>query len=265
MLRPLCIALLGLLLTWRALAEDAFSIGGDADFPPSSWSYRDQLHGVGPTLVRAALQERGLESRVDPRLPWQRALLMLQQGELDILTSVYRTPEREAVLRFVPEPYLDDRIEVWITRQPQPAVSALDQLRGKRGLMIIGYSGGQQFDRWAQQQPLSIQRVSSIAQCFAMLRAGRADYLIYSRQVGEAWVKRLGYEQQFSTLAEAVAIEPLFIAVSPKPEHAWLVDYLGQKIRQYKRSGRLDGWLQQELARFRQQGEDEPLDPAPTR
>lgn len=246
----LLLALL-LLLALPAVGEPLITLTGDSDYPPSSWFHEGRLYGVAARLVETALAERQRTVDRFAEVPWQRALMMIKHGEADIIASLYHTKAREATLIYVPTPYMDDTLVLWVRAGAEFPFRRLADLRGKRGVMIIGYSAGAAFDAYADQ--LDIERLSDIELSLRMLANGRADYLVYSWEVGRVLVAAQGYAGRLTRLQRPLAVEPLYLGISRRSELAGLVDFLDARVRRYRADGRIAAWIQSETARYQRQ------------
>ena len=64
------------------------------------------LSGIDVEIVQALAAQLG--ARVEPiRCTWARCLELMKAGEADLLSSVYKKPEREAFMAYLDAPYLD--------------------------------------------------------------------------------------------------------------------------------------------------------------
>ena len=70
------------------------SVGWDPDEP---WMFKDNetLKGIDVDIVKAVLGSIGCTPTFK-NLPWERQLLYLESGELDMVTNASKQPEREA-------------------------------------------------------------------------------------------------------------------------------------------------------------------------
>lgn len=111
----LCFGLAGWALWLFAACAPLHAEGGGVRLLTASiqpYSHDDPKQpGVVIELVRAALDEAGLQVRAD-FLPWARAQLMVQRmGGRVLITPLTRTPEREALYTWV-APVLEDSMEL---------------------------------------------------------------------------------------------------------------------------------------------------------
>ncbi|WP_168224647.1 substrate-binding periplasmic protein [Rhodoferax aquaticus] len=70
-------------------------VRGDEDYPPFEMVVGHKLRGVHVEMVEAAARSMGLRVKWQS-LPWKRALRMVELGQVDGVTYIGRTPEREA-------------------------------------------------------------------------------------------------------------------------------------------------------------------------
>ena len=74
-----------------------FMIGADSD--------EAELSGIDVTIVRELARRLKL-TLVIVKAPWARALNLMETGKADLLSSAFRTPEREAFMDYFAEPFL---------------------------------------------------------------------------------------------------------------------------------------------------------------
>ena len=106
-------------------------VGVQSDYAP--FSYVDgngHAAGYSNELFALAASKVGLRYRFATALPWERLLRQARGGEVDVLTCLWKTPDRERFLDFVPPPYLHHGLG-WAVRIADPAPPNDDNTRGK--------------------------------------------------------------------------------------------------------------------------------------
>jgi PAS domain S-box-containing protein len=96
-------------------------VGVQSDYAP--FSYLDgngQAAGYSNELFALAAAKVGLRYRFAAGQPWDGLLRQAHGGQVDVLTCLWKTPERERFLRFVPPPYLHHGLG-WAVRIADPA------------------------------------------------------------------------------------------------------------------------------------------------
>jgi len=150
------------------------------------------------------------------RCPWARCLAMMQAGEADLLSSVWKRPERKAYLRYFDTPFLDQLpITFYFKKGSGRVVDKYEDLYHLNSIGVLRGAG--YFERFDQDVKLKKQEVTSQDQLFPMLVNDRfeamAGYVPTEnyRMVVEGYagkIERARYE-----FAENV---PVYMAISKK-------------------------------------------------
>lgn len=163
-----------------------------------------QLTGVRLTLTLEALRRMGCRAVVTD-LPWQRAVAMLSQGELDVLPAMHRTPEREAFARFSGR-LTPARFRVFVRpglQQPPADLAALHRAGLRMGLQA-GVTYGEALETLLADKGFAarVERVASRPSLWRMLARGRVDAVL-AEDFSAVWeLEQLGLlgEAQATTL-----------------------------------------------------------------
>lgn len=121
------------------LAEHTvIKVGMDPDYAPYEWTDKDGNH-IGMVVDYMHRLERilGLHFEVVQDKSWSQLLEMAKNRELDMLTSIVKTPERSQYLTFS-EPYRDTPTII-IDNGKGTFIGSLKQLSGKRVSVEKGY------------------------------------------------------------------------------------------------------------------------------
>jgi polar amino acid transport system substrate-binding protein len=131
------------------------------------------LSGVDVEIVQALAARLGVP--VEPiRCTWTRCLELMQAGEADLLSSVYKKPDREAYLHYLDDPYLDQLPIAFYYLKGKPY--RIEKYEDIYTLPSIGVlRDGSYFERFDQDAAVNKVAVSSQDQLFPMLRLGRVE------------------------------------------------------------------------------------------
>lgn len=207
------------------------------EWAPYNYQENGQLTGISTEIVQAIMALTGDEFEVH-LLPGMRATLTLHTRPHTILYSMFRTPERERLYKWV-GPIVEDSIYPYQLATATPPVNTLEQLlRAPRittrhaGLLpeMLGGLGVGNLDKSA----------SSSRQLYRMLLAGRTGIIIGDTDAGVAHYSRQ-LDIAPGTLRR-IPIEllraPLYIAFSRDSDDA-LVASWAAALAQLRRSGEL--------------------------
>ena len=214
-------------------------------YPPYGWSedqhsYRGASIDLLPLLIPGHIK---LQAVV---YPWKRAQQMAQEGRIDLLLSLRKTPEREAYLLFSHQPIFANPIAIFRLKGKQASVADWQTLVGLRGGVSRGDSFGKKFDLFLQQK-LTVEEAGSMQENFEKLRRGRIDYFVSGQYAGNYYLREHGLEHEIVALQPPVTDESIHIGFSRLSPCQALEPYVSQRLAELERSGYiqrlLDGYL----------------------
>lgn len=176
------------MLTRRRCCEIAWSLGAAGTLALPKPARAETLKAVGSQFARIFEGAEGQAPRglaVDllnqlfggavqfEWLPWPRALLMVEQGEADLLIGPYRTPERETRLLFSVRAFYQDAM-VWYARRGEETrwSGSFDSLAQTPVAAVRGWAYGSRFERMrpSLSQLTLVQNVEAGLQMLAKRR-----------------------------------------------------------------------------------------------
>ena len=122
------------------LAEHpVLKLGYDIDWPPIEQIDKNGRYvGLAPDFFSIMAQRLGIA--IEPVAPtnWASMLSLAKKGELDLMSAVVQTPQRDEFLDFT-NPYLTFPMVV-VTREEVTYISDMSDLNGKRVGVVSGYA-----------------------------------------------------------------------------------------------------------------------------
>ncbi|MEO4046212.1 transporter substrate-binding domain-containing protein [Pseudomonas sp. CAU 1711] len=238
MLRVLLLAVLSSIIPPLS-AEQVVRVG-TGDWRP----YVDQGRadaGALARLVDAVFAEAGY--RVEFSFyPWDRNVLMLQQGALDAIMPYSCTPARQDYAA-CSEPLVSGEIVLFHRKDRTFDWESLQDLRGLRIATTLGYSYGPQFDRAVQDGALQIEQSSKEETAFRLLELGRVDLHPQDRAVGYALLHSLFSPEQRLAITHHpryLNTEPLRLLFRKDDPHARaLLQQFNARLAEFARRGEL--------------------------
>jgi len=114
---------------------------------PAETAVGGRLGGLWVDTVQTVLAELGQPHEPLRLTPWNRLLRMAEEGGVDGLFGITRSPERERYLRFADEPLLADPWLVWIRNEDADriAYTTPEDLAGHGVGLVTGYNYGEDF------------------------------------------------------------------------------------------------------------------------
>lgn len=169
------------------------------------------FRGIDIELVAALERVLGVEIRIE-RHPWARALEMMRAGQVDFLTGVARTAEREQFMHYVDVSYCAVRPRFYTQKGKGKEILSYEHLYGK----TIGHSlNSAYFEPFNSDSKLDKQGLSTETQLLQVLALNRLDIIIGTDPNLSYDVARLN----LSEVVEPTAYQPdqrtdLYIAIS---------------------------------------------------
>ncbi|WP_262689867.1 substrate-binding periplasmic protein [Kordiimonas aestuarii] len=157
---------------------------GPESYVPFVWFRKsdEQVLGAGVEIARRALAEHNISLKTERTFAWNRTLARARAGEIDILVALYKTDEREKTMEFI-GPYANERTLVLTRAALDLDVRSLDDLKGLYGGAAQGDSRGDALEADMRSE-LNLIRAPHVRLLFAMLIAGRLDYMLLGESAG---------------------------------------------------------------------------------
>ncbi len=160
----------------------------DPSYPPFEWLDEDGAHGINVDFLERMSRNLGFEYEVVRYDSWGEVLEAKQRGEVDLLGSLARNPERETYLDFI-GPYA--RVgEVFYVRSDSPFMSEADLVGAQIGV-ISGYAAS----TWlAENRPeLTLVEVADMEEGLSRLSVGELDAFFENIPVGGYVIRELAF------------------------------------------------------------------------
>lgn len=220
-----CLVLCLLLPT--AWGAEKLRVGVYQNSPKVAYS-SGKAEGIFVDLLQGVAQQEGWELEFVPGT-WAEGLQRLDQGEIDLMPDVARTPEREDRYAFHQEPVLSSWNQVY-TRKGSPIRSILD-MQGQRVAVLGGSVQERQLEEMARSFSLQVQWVvrADYDAAFDAVVRGEADAVVTNRFFGVRNAARHGLQDT------AIIFSPsqLFFAAALRGNPA-VLQALDRHLRAYK-------------------------------
>jgi len=128
-----------------ATKENPIIISGHYDWKPVMWQEGSEIVGIGPDVVKDVFNDIGIKSNSPYVGSWEQVQQKAKMGDIDIIVALYKTEERGEYLYFS-DPYIVDPISVFVKEDNEFDPQAKEDLLGKKGIVTVGDSYGQQID-----------------------------------------------------------------------------------------------------------------------
>ncbi len=119
-------------------SQPTLRFGYDYDWAPIESANADgTVAGLSISYLEHIKGVLGLDIVPMPPVPWKQMLKLAEAGEIDVMSAVARTPEREKYLDFT-EPYLTFPVVV-VTRKEVAYIASMQQLDGRSVAVVENY------------------------------------------------------------------------------------------------------------------------------
>ena len=240
------------LLLWFPVLASAENkiIFADSPYPPyvlGDASDKQPKGGTAVDLVNqlfAELPEYQAEFRL---LPWKRVLRELEIGNVDAVTMVARTPEREAFLDFS-SALVEYQLALFYSATAFPEGfewQRLEDLSDYRIGVVEGYlSDSKLREMVSDGAPLNVIPVPGTEkQIFGMLLKGRVDIICFKLESGRTLLRQLHWSKDIIPHPRAIYHGSYHLGFSKVKQHGAMIQKLDQVIDKWRESGKLDAIL----------------------
>lgn len=150
-----------------------------------------RFHGISMDYLKQLGELIGIRFEVAEGITWQEAIAAVESGELDLLPSMARTPEREARYAFT-DPYLSMPINIF-TGGEVTYIGGLEALNEKRVAVVDGYA----IHEWLRLNHPEIKLVpaKSNPAALKMLAAGEVDAFVGNVVTTSYYISKLRLNQ----------------------------------------------------------------------
>ena len=120
-------------------AHPVLKLGYDIDWPPiEKWTKDEGLVGLSADFFSIIAQRLGITIEPATPMDWVSMLGLAKKGELDLMSAVVQTPQRDEFLDFT-QPYLAFPMVI-VTREEVTYIGEMNELNGKKVGVVAGYA-----------------------------------------------------------------------------------------------------------------------------
>jgi len=220
------------------------------NYPPYGWAVGEQLFlGASLELLSMVLPPRVIAKPLV--VPWKRALALAEQGRVDLLLSLRKTPERAIYLDFTEHRAFSNPIVVFVRRDRAFPLVDWKDLKGRRGGVSLGDTFGNGFDAYWRSQ-LQVEEAGSLEENFKKLLAGRIDYFVSGLYTGKSYLVRQGLTETVIPLGRPVSNQDIYFAFSRKFICPSLKAYMERRLAELDRKGIPERLLEKHMKYYSQ-------------
>ena len=172
---------------WLATLPVPVRRGADPAWPPFEFRDKQGVYaGMCQDYTNIIVERLHLQLKLVPGLDWNEVLDGIRKKELDIISCISMTPERETYLAFT-KPFITSP-QVIFTREDYPYISGLKGLQGKSVAAVKGYSIT---DILARDYPeLKLVLMDNTLEALRAVTVGQADAFVDTLAVGIYYIRK---------------------------------------------------------------------------
>jgi polar amino acid transport system substrate-binding protein len=202
------------------------------DWAPYIYEEQGALRGLDYEATEVVLQRLGIKVEWQ-LLPWKRCLVALEQGHVDAILDVFRTPEREASIIYPDEPMSQiEFVLFYANARPYP-YRHLQDLQGLK----VGVSAGYWYaNRGFRESDLFTREPApSHSANFGKLLRDRVDLVINDRRGGNFLIQQLGIHGGVSHHPQVISRDQLYLGLRRMAGAQELAQRFSSELRRFKR------------------------------
>ncbi len=222
-------------------AQDTLLVFSDGNSKPYTWEERNQIVGPIVDLITSVFNDLGIPVKT-VILPWPRAIFMMQTGDIDVILTMFYTPERAEFMMYS-VPYAQVYSSIFVKKGREFHYSKWEDLIGRLGLVSLDDSHGAEFDKYAKDH-LKFYYVGSLAQIFKMLDLERGDYTIQPKISTLIVIAQMGYQDKIVPLNVPVSTQNTHITFSKKSPFLKYLPKVNQRIQEMQDNGTIEKMIE---------------------
>ncbi len=245
------VALLMALAAPMAHAEcSRLVVSADPAYPPLQWYDGKTLQGASIEIAKRVLDELQIPYEIRFVGPFPRVIKMAERGEIDMIATLKKTPEREAFLLFPKTSALANPIVIFQARGHLFEFHDRNDLIGRQGGITRGNQFGDGLDEFISSK-LRVEEANSPESNFDKLALGRIDYFATGLYTGLALLMKRGDEKNFLPKSPYLTDTPNYLVLTRQGRCADKLAQVDAKMAELKKNGIFDLLISNSLARWK--------------
>lgn len=205
------------------------------NYPPYQIAKTETVEGFSTRIVQTILQEMDVEIKSLEIFPWKRALLLIEQGQVDALFSANYTEDRAVYAAYPSEPLVQTPWVIWARTEDTTEYDSLDDLNDGTVGVVRGYSYTTEL--WNHLKARNnYEEATDDDTNFRKLAAGRIRYVVAELGNGYQIINDLHLKQIAPITAHPVKIDGLYIIFNKRTVPQSLVDTFSRKLKKFRQT-----------------------------
>ena len=185
-------------------------VHNERNFEPYSFFENGKPQGHSVDFIRLLAQRAGMEVEFVSDHSWNEYLEMLRAGQIDVMTNIVLSPEREAYMYFT-TPYLRLAQGIY-RREGAPSVTTVEELKSR---VLALPEGFYIHDKLSRQGGFTIQPTQDSLEALMRVSTGAADITIEIMSVAEHLLQKYAVPSVAgSNPHQVIATEPLSLRLA---------------------------------------------------
>ena len=204
-----------------------------------------QAEGILVTLTREAFERAG--HKVSFRhLPFKRAFTEVKLGKVTAMSSLFRTPEREAKIQYPDTPLIEYQM-VFIALKDYQRVfeNDLSFLQSQRLSLLSGSSYTKRLYDAIDQHQARLEKVKDFDAAARMLLLGRVDVIAVELYSGLEAIRKLQREPDIKILPPPFASIPVYLGYTRERDMTLLMAEVERSFQEMRADGTFNRLLSQ--------------------
>lgn len=181
-----------LLFSTMTQAEKVVRVGIE-HWPPNSYVLEGHVSGIDVEVVNELV--KAINYRLEwIECPWKRCIRLLEEGKIELLTSMRKTVDRERYVTFLEPAYYHSSKVFYLLQDSKLSIDTYEDLYA----LVIGVPLGQNTDkRFDSDQGLNKVELVKEELLLQMLLKGRVDTILSVEHYADHLIKQKGLEGKF--------------------------------------------------------------------
>lgn len=227
-------------------------VTADPSYPPMHWYDGETLQGASIEIAKRVLTDLGIAFEVRYQGPFPRIMTLAERGEVDMVATLKKTPEREVFLLYPKTPALSNPVAVFGSREHAFEYKDRADLVGLRGGITRGNVFGSGVDEYLRER-LNIQESNSPESNFDKLALGRLDYFITGYYTGMALLLKRGDEERFVVKSPFLTDTPNYLVLTRNGKCADKLEQIDARLALLKKTGVLEELIRKSFQKWKAQ------------
>jgi polar amino acid transport system substrate-binding protein len=242
------------LVAWAAAMAHAecsrMVVSADPAYPPLQWYDGKALQGGSIEIAKRVLDELQIPYEIRFVGPFPRVIKMAERGEIDMIATLKKTPEREVFLLYPKTSALANPIVIFQSRAHLFEFHDRSALIGRKGGITRGNQFGDGLDEFISSK-LQVEEANSPASNFDKLALGRIDYFATGLYTGLALLMKRGDEKNFLPKSPYLTDTPNYLVLTRQGRCSDKLAQVDAKMAELKKNGIFDLLISNSLVRWK--------------